>query len=115
MCVRSALFGSSGLGSANATTVCPLSNRALAGMSPSSLTGIPQEEWVTTPTGTVGQMWCTFGVSYGSLLWLHHAHNTHAMMTGRVGGLVTTQLYRLIDVMQSVAGIDTDTDACHRL
>ena len=41
MCVNSALLGSSGLGSARATTVCPFSNRALAGMSPSSFTSSP--------------------------------------------------------------------------
>lgn len=57
MCVRRALLGSSGLGSARATTVCPFSNRALAGMSPSALTGVPHREWVATPTGTMGQMW----------------------------------------------------------
>lgn len=62
MCVRRALLGSSGLGSARATTVCPFSNRALAGMSPSALTGMPHREWVATPTGTMGQMWNLSGL-----------------------------------------------------
>jgi hypothetical protein len=64
MCVRRALLGSSGFGSASATTVCPFSNRALAGMSPSALTGMPHSEWVATPTGTVGQVWNLFRVIY---------------------------------------------------